>query len=54
MGTHVHVLLVTLGTGVGLILMSVLQLLVSTETALYAILHMLAIILVTFSSLCRI
>ena len=41
MGIHVHVLLVTLARGVGLILTSVLQLLVSTETALYAILHMM-------------
>ena len=40
MGTHVHVWLVTLARGVELILMSVLQLLVSTETALYAILYM--------------
>ena len=40
MGIHVHVLLVTLARGAGLILMSVLPLLVSTETALYAILHM--------------
>ena len=32
MATHVHVLLDTQGTGVRLILMSVLQLLVSTET----------------------
>ena len=41
MGIHVHVLLVTLARGVGLILTSVLQLLVSMETALYVILHMM-------------
>ena len=54
MGTHVHVLLVTLARGVGLTLMSVLQLLVSMETALYVVLHMMLSSLVTFSSLCRI
>ena len=37
MDTHVHVLLVTLERDVELILMSVLQLLVSMETALYVI-----------------
>ena len=41
MRTHVHVLLATLARGVELILMSVLQLLVSMETVLYAILHMM-------------
>ena len=39
MDTHVHVLLVTLERDVELILMSALQLLVSMETALYAILY---------------
>ena len=54
MGIHVHVLLVTLARGAGLILTSVLQLLVFMETALYAILHMMLSSFVTFSSSCRI
>ena len=41
MGTHVHVLLVTLARDVQLILMSVLLLLVSMETALYVNVHIL-------------
>ena len=48
MDTHVHVLLVTLERDVELILMSALQLLVSMETALYVILHLLLHALIFF------
>ena len=48
MDTRVHVLLVTLARDVELILMSVLQLLVSMETALYVILNILSCVLMFF------